>query len=140
MLLSVRLPAIGCGYGPAAALAMPSWPASLLPQHQPAPVSCSRAQVWRAPALTSTSVRPRATSAGAMRCAVVESPSWPESLRPQQYVPAPKTTAQVWWSPALIGPKAWPPATATGVELAAWVPLPSWPYSLSPQQYVAPAP
>src|SRR5438876_12385614 len=82
------------------------------------------------------------TRTGAVRFAVVPSPSWPLALKPQQYTPPSPVVPQVCRSPALTDVNtsgdAPDPTTCTGVLLLVIVPSPSSPRLLLPQQYDAP--
>jgi hypothetical protein len=76
-------------------LPVPSWPKMFHPQHfAPPAVIC--AQLWYLPPVTELApdVRPT-TSTGKKRSAVVPSPTWPKSLRPQHFTPPLDVTAQV---------------------------------------------
>jgi len=75
------------------------------------------------------------TETGALRLVVEPSPSWPESLPPQQYPEPAVETAQTCTADEMEL-KLMPPVTGTGtiLMLSAVDPVPSSPARLSPQQ------
>jgi hypothetical protein len=70
------------------------------------------------------------TTTGIELFVVVLSPSWPESLEPQQETLPPARSAQEWYQPAMTSAAVVIPLTGTGTELPVVVPLPSSPAAL----------
>src|SRR2546426_463197 len=91
------------------------------------------------PALRPANVSPPETATGTAASSVEPLPSWPHTLKPQQYAAPFVVRPQVWYrQPASTAENASPPLTAAGTKLKPFEPFPSSPCPPSPQQYAVP--
>src|SRR5439155_3495006 len=78
------------------------------------------------------------TRVGAYLSLFVPSPTWPNTLKPQQYSPGFVVRPHVNSFPALICANVWPPATRVGLKWGAFPLSPTAPLGFLPQQYPVP--